>query len=307
MAQVLAGLNRWHEALDHAERGLALDPTDEVCSNLRALAIRQTQDADVAAEELQRLATQYAPSEWLRELQGWTALQRGAPVEAQQHFEQALEFNPTSEYARVGMAEAVKAENPIYRRVLQFFLWMDRLPTRTRWFVILAGIFAYRRLADVVEARPTWGVIAYPLMALWVGFILLSWTSEPLSNFVLSRTVRGKPLVRGEKLLGANLVAGLLGAAIALGLASAVTGIGFFAAAAFVAGFQIIPTGAVFQCPRGWPQTTMAIYAGITAFCGLVGIFAPADIASIAFGVFILLAVLGSWIGAFLGSRQSAS
>ena len=29
-------------------------------------------------------------------------------------------------------------------------------------------------------------------MALWIGFIVLSWTSGPLSDFVLSRTERGR-------------------------------------------------------------------------------------------------------------------
>lgn len=303
MAHVLGGLDRWTESLAHAERGLELRPDDPVCANLRGLAIRQTQGGEAAATEMARLVTQYPASSWLRELQGWDALAGGESIEAQRHFEHALELDPRSEFARVGMAESVKAENPIYRRLLQFFVRFDRLPGRTRWLIILGGLFAYNRLADASAANPALAPVVYPFMALWIGFIVLSWTSGPLSDFVLSRTERGRHLVKGQELLAARLIAGLVASALVLGVAGFATGLGRLGVGALLAAFMVIPTAAVFQCPRGWPQTTMAVYAGIAGTAGLLGFLAPDPLGGIAFGVCILMAVLGSWIGAFLSSR----
>ena len=304
LAHIFVGLKKWGRALESAEHGLALDRTDEVCANLRAVALRHTEGIETFDTELKKLTLQYPANDWIRSAQGWGALAEGQPIEAQQHFEQALILDPTSELAREGLIEAVKAENPIYRRVLGVFLWMDRLPTRTRWFIILGGLFSYRYLRDLSEAVPAVAPVAYPLMAVWLLFVLLSWTSGPLSDFVLSRTERGRDLISGERLLAARLLAGLLGSAVLFAIAAAVTSFDRLTAAAMVTALLVIPTAAVFQCLPGWPRSTMAVYAGLAGLAGLAAVFAPSPADWTAFLISIFMSVLGSWLGVFLAGRR---
>jgi hypothetical protein len=49
-----------------------------------------------------------------------------------------------------------------------------------------------RVLRTATDANPALGPATYPLIALWVLFVVASWTAVPLSNFILSRTAVGR-------------------------------------------------------------------------------------------------------------------
>lgn len=303
LAQVHAKRGQWSECLSASEEGLARDPASEACANLRALALRATTSTGEWKVELEKLTTQYPASAWARAGSGWGHLATGHAAEARASFEQALALDPTSAWARDGLIEAIKAQNPVYSALLQFFMWLNRLPARTRWTIILGGLFGYRVLRTWARANPELAPLAYPFMAAWVLFIAASWTSGPLSDFILSRTRVGKDLIRGVDLVAANLVAGLLVLAVGLGIAAWVTDLerALFGAMAF--GFLIIPVAAVFTAPEGWPRRVMGVYASVTALFAGAALLAPPDVGEGALVVAILMAVLGSWVGTFLASR----
>lgn len=307
LAQVHALRGEWGRCREAAEAGLALDPTDEACSNLQALALRATTSSgDAWPAAVEDLVRRYPASGWARAGRGWSLLEAGRAHDARADFEQAVALDPTSEWARDGLIEAMKAANPLYAALLRLFLWLDRLPTGTRWTIILGGIFAFRVLRRATEANPSIAIATYPLMAAWILFIVSSWTAVPLSDFIMARTPVGRRLITPDRKLAGNLVAGLLVAAVAAGVVFAITGAQRAAETGLACAFLMIPASGVFQCSRGWPRTAMAAWTSVAAVATAAVAFAPADIAGAALGVAIIMSVLGSWVATFLSSRTPA-
>jgi hypothetical protein len=307
VAQIHAKKGKWVACLDSAGAGLALDPSDETCLGLRALAMRAKETGGDWSRALNDLVEENPASAWARTGLGWSALETGLASEAQTHFEQALALDPTAGWARDGLIEALKARNPVYSAVLQFFLWIDRLPPRTKWIYFLGGWFGYRFLRVTLQTNPGLAPVAYPLMALWVFFLVVSWTSGPLSDFVLSRTAEGRRLVTGERLVGANLVTGLLGLSVLAGIISISVDSERATLAALCFVFLVIPVSAVFQCVRGWPRKIMLTYASVAALMALVALGAPLESAWVLAFIVVLMSALGSWLAAFLRNRLPAT
>lgn len=304
VAQIHAKRGDWAACREAAEQGLRVDPADETCNSLRTLALRGTASGDEWPRAVDELVRKFPASGWARAGRGWSWLEAGRAREAREDFEQALALDPTSEWAREGLIESVKAANPLYAALLRLFLWMDRLPPRTRWFIILGGIFLFRVLRRTTEATPEIAPLTYPLMAAWALFIIASWTSQPLSDFVLSRSQLGRRLVKGDRLLAANLVAAVLGAALVLGVSAAWSDSERLIGATLGTAFLIIPVAGVFRCAPGWPRNVMAAYTGIAALCAVGILVAPLEASRIALVAVLVLSVLGSWLAAFLASRR---
>lgn len=306
IAHIHALRGEWTACREAAERGLALDPADETCSGLRALSLRATEDGAVWSAAMDELIERYPASSFARMGKAWSLLESGDAREATQQFEQALALDPTSDAAREGLIESIKARNPVYARLLRLFLWLDRLPAGTRWGYILGGLFAYRLLRNLTESYPAMAPLTYPLMALWVLFVATSWTAVPLTDFVLSRSHVGRRLVHGERLLAAQLIAGLLGTAVLAAVVGMVTGAERALGLAFAAAFLVIPVSGAFRCERGWPRTVMMAYASVAAAAVVAVVIAPTDVSRNAAGIAVLLSVLGSWLAVFLASRTPA-
>lgn len=234
-------------------------------------------------------------------------IETGRAGEAREHFEQALALDPTSQWAKQGLVESIKASNPIYATLLRGFLWLDRLPPRTRWLYILGGLFVVRVMRGIARTNPELAPAVYPVIGLWIAFVVASWTAVPLSNFILSRTALGRRLVTGDDLVAANTVAGLLAVALTAGMIAFIGGSERMVIAALSAGFLIIPVSAIFQCSRGWPRTAMALYATVIAGVAVVGVMGSVEIGRTSAGIVVVMSVLGSWLGVFLASRVVAA
>lgn len=303
LAQTFIGRGKWREALEAAEAALAIDPEEESAQTLRALALRYTEGGEEWSEAVASLLDRYPTSGWARTGLGWSALETGDADAARQHFEQAIALDPTSEWARAGLIEATKASNPVYRQILRFFLAFGRMSGRTRWGIILGGILAYRYLNGWVRENPDLALLAYPVMAAWVAFILLSWTVGPLSDFVLTMDPEGRRLVSPQRKTAGYWVAGTVGSALFLGGLAWITGVERVAVSALAAAFLVIPMSAVFQCEAGWPRKVMAAYTGVLVVALVAGLLGPGEISGVAMGLAIVGSVLGSWVGVFLSSR----
>jgi Tfp pilus assembly protein PilF len=306
ISQVNAAQGHWPEALEAADRALALDPSHQAAGHLRALALRHVRTDQSWDEALDTLVDRHPTSGWARAGQGWAALEAGEAEEARTHFEQAMVLDPTSEWARRGMAESLKAGNRAYRWVLRLLLWFDRQSPRARWAVIIGGIVGFRVLRVAVEENPPLGTVAYPLMAAWVLFVLLSWVGAPLSDFVLSLDSVGRRLLDADQRAGGRAVAAILAFAALCAAAGIVTGSDPALFTGMLVAFLVIPLTAVFRCAPGWPRRTMAAYTALVALAVPATALAAEPVAGIAFVLGLVLAVLGSWIGVFLASRVVA-
>jgi len=176
---------QWKAALTLSEEGLKLDPEHEQCVNLRAIALvklgRKAEADDVLESTLRRDPENPMSHANL----GWAKLEQSKPREAMVHFREALRLEPEMEWARLGIVEAMKGHYFIYRILLNFFLWIEKLEGRTKWMVLLGGYFGYRYLGSLARDNPALAPFLMPLIIAYVGFAILTWVGDTIFNFLL--------------------------------------------------------------------------------------------------------------------------
>lgn len=175
----------WRGMLRAAEQGLSLDPRSTGCANLRGLALLGLGRKKEAEAALEGVLAQDPEDALSHTNQGWTKLERNDPKQALEHFREALRIDPDHEYARFGMVEALKARNPVYRVLIQYYLWTRKLGDKAQWGMFLAFFLGWRFLFQVGKHFPGARTYAWPLLGMLGFFWYLSWVSQPLFNLTL--------------------------------------------------------------------------------------------------------------------------
>src|SRR5262249_45363590 len=93
--------------------------------------------------------------------------------------------DPTLEFARYGIVEALKSKNLIYALFLRYFLWMGRLSSQVQWAIVLGGFFGYQLLAGVARRNPNLSPWLVPILVAYAVFALMTWIAAPLFNLLL--------------------------------------------------------------------------------------------------------------------------
>lgn len=304
LAAVLGQRGDWKGSLAAADEGLALDPEHGDCTNQRGLALTQlgrTGEANAVIADALRRNPDDAQT---HANQGWTLLHQGDHRQAAEHFRTALRLDPDLDWARRGMLEALKARSPFYRLMLRWFLWLGRLSNAMQWVVIIGIFVGQRILTEVRRANPELAPLIWPVAIALFSFVYLTWIASPLCNLLLRLDRDGRHVLDREETLQANLVGALL--AMALG-----TCVGGFLGderlwlVAIASAAIVLPVTAIFGCERGWPRTMMTVYTLVVVVFGAVAIgevFLTGKAGW--FGIFVLAAVVSTWIAAFL-SRQT--
>ena len=315
LAGILAARRRWPEALDAADTGLAIDAENVNCLNLRALALVNLGRKAEAAATLGNALADDPEDPLTHANQGWTYLHRGDPAKALEHFRESLRLDPTNEWARLGIVEALKAQHLIYRLMLGFFLWMGRQSSRAQWAVILGFVFGRKILADLAEAHPALAPWVTPIIALSFGFLMLTWVASPVFNFLLQFNRFGRMALTRDERVESNVIGLCVIGALGCFAAYAPTGdnLAFFGMA--FCGFLLPPLAVTFRQPWGRPRLWMAAYAVI-----LVGLCIPI-FAFVLFGpaspfgdlpkslelfsYFLYGSMLSTWIPSLIGLRDA--
>lgn len=221
LARAALAKENWPEALKQAEAGLAHHAEDPALTSLRIHALTQLGRRDEASAGAASALAANPESASGHANAGWAKLHANDPKSAIVHFKEALRLNPGHEYARAGLVEALKARNPVYRLILGFFLWMQRLSPRTRIGVIIGGYIAYRLLGGVAANQPALKPLLVPLIALYMIFVVLTWVSVPLFNLLLRLSPSGRHALTAKQTVGTNL----FGAGLVTAVVIPVTGI----------------------------------------------------------------------------------
>lgn len=203
LAQIKFQQKKWRDALEAAESGLEIEAEHLTCANLRAMALNRLGREDEAGEALEDALAQDPENAFTHANQGWTALQRGDATKALEHFRESLRLDPTNDWARSGMVEALKARYFVYRLMLKYYFFMSRLSGRAQWFVLIGAYFVAK-------------IIPF-LFIPYLIFVFLSWTSDPLSNLLLRLNRYGRLLLSKEEITASNFVGGLILAAVVIG------------------------------------------------------------------------------------------
>ncbi|MDX2185728.1 MAG: tetratricopeptide repeat protein [Opitutaceae bacterium] len=223
LASIHLSLRDWQNALLAAEQALAVDPEHVPAANLRAMALVRLGRREEASQTVQ-FALERDPEDALSHAnQGWNELHKSRPREAQVHFREALRLDPTLEYARQGMLEALRARNLVYRLLLRYFLWMGRQSRRLQWAVVLVTFALFQFAHLFADQHPRAAPYVWPLLIAFYLFVYLSWTAGPMFNLLLRLDRFGRLiLTRDERqathYFGLCLLIALGGIAVALTL-----------------------------------------------------------------------------------------
>jgi tetratricopeptide (TPR) repeat protein len=269
LASISIDGHRWQVALDAAEMGLRLDPDDVDCTNLRAIALVRLGRKDEAGATIDAALAKQPEDARSHANQGWTLLHQGNPRKAMEHFREALRLEPNMEWARLGIIEAMKARNILYRWILGYFLWMTKFSPRVQIMLILGLLFGTQILNAVCAAVPVLELVQLPLVLLYVLFVWTTAVAPTLFNLLLMLNKFGRfALNRIEKLDSAFAA---LCISITLGMGTyghvryPALAIDFWGNGLLFLGLML-PVTAIFKIPK-WSRWVLILYSiGLTAY-----------------------------------------
>lgn len=260
---------RWAEALWAAEQGLAVEPDHAGCGNLRAMALVKLGRAAEAGAAIDAALARDPDNATTHANRGWTLLHQGDHRKALEHFREALRIDPTSEWARAGIVEALKARYVVYRVMLWYFLWMSRLSSRAQWAIIVGGYFGYQALERLADQNPAVAPYVRPVLIAYVVFAAMTWLADPLFNLLLRLNRFGRLTLSRKQTIASNVIGSLLLAALAaLTVWLARGGVGWLALAVVLA-VMLLPVSGTFKTPDGWPRVVMIVACGVLGVMGL--------------------------------------
>ena len=138
-----------------------------------------------------------------------------------------------------------------------------------QWVIVAGFLFGPRMLARLARVNPGLEPFVFPVIALILGFVMLTWIASPLFNFLLRFNRFGRLALSNDQRVASSWIGGCFVlalvcfvAALAKTTAVALFGTGYF-------GFLLLPLAVTFSRVPGTPQRVMA---GYTAFVALLGL-----------------------------------
>jgi len=301
---VLAGIftsqQQWEKVLAAAEQGLALDAEHIGCGNLRAMALNKLGRRQESIGALDAALYRDPENALTHANQGWIALEQNNHQGAMEHFREALRLNPELHWARSGILEALKARNPIYRWLLQYFFWMSRMGPQLQWGVILGAYFGYQIVRGIARSNPQLAPFLTPLIIAYVIFVYLTWTGRTLFNLLLRLDRFGRLVLTPQQVRVSNIVG------VMLLLALFCFGVGWAldifpaSAGAYVLALMIIPVANTLEREPGRNRNILLAYTAALALVAVLAVGALLANAPIFFTLtqFFFLGIFAfGWIG----------
>ncbi|MCX6181208.1 MAG: tetratricopeptide repeat protein [Bacteroidetes bacterium] len=208
---------KYSEALTKADEGLSRDPSNVHCLNTRASALVKLNNKKDAYSTIEGALNEDPDNPHTHANYGWGLLEKGDHQKALIHFREALRLDPTMEYARAGMVEAMKAKYIIYRWFLNYQFWMSKQSKNMQWGIIIGIYVLTRILRAVEESNPEWSPYIFPIIIFIAMFAFLTWVIHPLSNLFLRLNKYGRYALDATETRISNFV-GIAAAVFALGL-----------------------------------------------------------------------------------------
>jgi tetratricopeptide (TPR) repeat protein len=268
-ASIALARRDWLEALDVAEQGLKIDAEHVTCNNLRAMALVKLGRKAEAGATMATVLARQPENAFSHANQGWTCLHEGKRQQALEHFREALRLDPTMDFARAGIVEAMKSKHWIYAVLLRYFLWTAGLSRTMQWGLVLGGYLGYQVLGSLAAEHPALAPWLQPVMIAYVVFALLTWLAGPLFNLLLRLDRFGRHALSRDQIVASNCVGILVVLAILCGVVWLITDAAVALLSAIYFGLLLLPVSAVFICHNGWPRRMMIVYTAALAVVGV--------------------------------------
>ncbi len=308
LARIKLAQRNWQAALDAANRGLEIDPNHDACVNLRGIALVQLGQRDEAARTIQGALERDPENAVTHANQGWALLHRNQPRPAMEHFREALRIDPTSDWARAGIVEAMKARNPFYRVMLAYFLFMARLSSGAQWAIIIGGYVAYRGMLSMKRSNPELAPYLLPFIIAYFVFAISTWLAPSLFNLLLRLDRFGRHALSNEQRIGANIVGLILLAAALVAVAGLFVNTDYLYLAGMI-GIASLPGSLIMLAAAGWPRLTIiGLTAGLLTCAGLVAMgdmgLLSGDVAGPLLSAWIVLLLVSVFGGQAIAAAQ---
>ena len=242
------------EAASLAEKGLSIDPSSLFCNNVLSMAHSRLGKKDSAYERLEHMLANDPENAFTHANAGFHFLRLGEVKKAKQHFSTALQIDPNQEYAKSGMAEAIKSTNILYRKLIQFSVWIESIGKNK--LILWVGVIV---LINLLPA----------LVPFYLVFILWTWFTPPIANVLLNFDRYGKYLLDDQERTISKISFGLLIVSLGLFVASIFMGTDFLGL-----GFTFFVTILPIYHMMGVNKTKKLILAGFGLAFLAVGITA---------------------------------
>ncbi|MDB5047404.1 MAG: hypothetical protein JWO30_475 [Fibrobacteres bacterium] len=298
---LLGGLHldgkNWNEALKSAESALLLDAENVQGANVRAAALVKLGRGAEAGLTLDSALAREPESAVTHANMGWTLLERGDHKKALEHFREALRLEPDQEWAREGIVESMKARNPLYRLMLQYFFFMSKLPAKSQWAVVLIALLGTRLLRATARAYPPFEPAAMVIGVMYVLFMAATWLARPLFDLVLRLDRFGRLCLSEDQIKGSNWLGLTLLASLAFLAVLFATGNGDFLAAAIGCLALSVPVAGIYQTANPKRRRFRAAYSIALALLGVCALVLPdVNHRVMAGGVFVGGVIVYTWI-----------
>jgi Flp pilus assembly protein TadD len=290
LGQLRLQSGQWQGALQAAQQGLVLDAEHAGLHGLQARALARQGRPDEAGNAARSALSYAAASSSVQAQAGWVALETNRHKEALGHFREALRLDPTSEFAREGLVEALKAHYWVYRMFMRFVYWSGTLGDGVRRGLFLGA----------------WVVVRFvrPLLPVYLIFVFLSWFSDVIFESLLRFNPYGRLALSPQQTNHSNLFLGLLAVALAaVGLRLAVPQLPATDTLAMVALGLLFPLTGTWRIPVGTPTWQRSRWAGfglaavglLSVAMGLLGIEGDGPV----FFAFLTGTLIYTWVFAF--------
>lgn len=192
VAAIHCDLSNWRQAAAAAETGLAMDPDHESCLNTRAIALMKLGKHEAAEETIRSSLSRNPENPTTHANLGWELLHTGKPTEALHHYREALRLDPKSSWARAGLIEALKAQNPVYGIMLRYFLWMSSFPPRVQIALVIGAIVGISVMRRLMSGMPALAPFVGWVSLAYVAFVMMTWMAQPCFDLLLRLHPIGK-------------------------------------------------------------------------------------------------------------------
>ncbi len=211
LSKIKLGKKQFEEALKTANKALEIDPENILALNTRSSALIKLNRSDESFETIEGALREDPNNAYSHANYGWGLLEKGNHKKALKHFKEALSNDPNFDYAQLGMIEALKAANPLYRLFLKYQFFMSNLTAKNQWGVIIALYFGFRGLKTLARSNEALQPYLIPVIIALALIFFSTWIIEPLSNLFLRFNTYGQLLLDKKEKMSSNFVAISLG------------------------------------------------------------------------------------------------
>jgi tetratricopeptide (TPR) repeat protein len=301
LASIKLARKQYEQALELSNKALEIDAENLSGLNTRSSALLKLNRSEESFNTIEGALREDPNSAYTHANYGWGLLEKGNPKKALEHFKESLKNDPNFKYAQLGILEALKAGNPIYKAFLKYAFGMSNLTAKYQWGVIIAFYFGTIGLRTIARTNEALQPYLTPLIIALAFIAFSTWIITPISNLFLRFNAYGQLLLDKKAKMSSNFVAGALLTFVAGGLSYFILSDEKFLTVAVFGFAMMLPFSVMFLNAK--PKNALLFYSIGMAVVGVLAIgqtFLTGELFNLLTVIFIFGFVGFQWVANYL-------